>query len=170
MKGVGMYESLVDTAKEKGANDARTIATDKIVFDDRSYLKCRFGCNRWGKFWTCPPNLGMTPEAFMKAFSNYRHALVIQSSDPKASQEATLEVEKDAMLNHNMIYAFAMVLCVLCEECAFPEPCRYPHLSRPSMDAFGIDIPKTVEQLGFDVPFDKDGKLLPAWYSIVLLE
>ena len=28
------------------------------------------------------------------------------------------------MLDHGAMFAFALVLCVLCEECAYPEPCR----------------------------------------------
>ena len=38
------------------------------------------------------------------------------------------------------------------------------------MDAYGMDIGKTVEPLGFEVAFDPDGKLLPAWYSMVLID
>jgi len=38
------------------------------------------------------------------------------------------------------------------------------------MDACGIGIGKTVEPLGFKVEFDRDGKLLPFCYSMVLLD
>jgi hypothetical protein len=38
------------------------------------------------------------------------------------------------------------------------------------MDAYGIDIGKTVESIGFEVEFDPAGKLLPAWYSMVLVD
>jgi predicted metal-binding protein len=79
-------------------------------------------------------------------------------------------IEKEAMLTMGCSFAFAMVLCVECEECAYPDPCRYPHLARPSMDAYGIDIGKTLEPLNFKVEFDAEGKLLPAWYSMVLID
>jgi len=46
----------------------------------------------------------------------------------------------------------------------------YPHLARPSMDAYGIDIGKTVEPLGFKVECDPEGKFLPSCYSMVLLD
>ena len=49
-------------------------------------------------------------------------------------------------------------------------PILFPALARPSMDAYGVDIGKTVEPLGFDVQFDKDGNMLPAWYSLVLID
>ena len=73
------------------------------------------------------------------------------------------------MLAHGAHFAFAMVLCVKCDECAFPEPCRFPHLARPSMDAYGIDIGKTIDLFGFELKFDKEGKLIPAWWGGVLL-
>lgn len=164
------FDALAKKAVELGAADARLMPTDAIVFDPRSFLKCRFGCNRYGRFWTCPPNLHLSPERFMSAFERYRTALMIQSPDPEISQEVTLAIEKDAMLTEGCMFAFALVLCVQCESCAFPDPCNYPHLARPSMDAYGVDIGKTVEALGFQVTFDPDGKLLPAWYSMVLID
>ena len=56
------YDTLINRSLELGALEARLVPTNEIVFDDRSFLKCRFGCNRWGKYWTCPPNLELTPE------------------------------------------------------------------------------------------------------------
>jgi predicted metal-binding protein len=43
------YKALVDRAIELGATGAKMVPTDQVIFDPRSYLKCRFGCNRWGK-------------------------------------------------------------------------------------------------------------------------
>lgn len=166
----GFYDSLAKKALELGAIEARCFETGQIVFDPRSHLKCRFGCGRWGKYWTCPPHLVLSPERFKEAFDRFRTAMMIQTRDPKKGQEVALALEKEAMLSFGAIFAFALVLCVQCEECAYPEPCRSPHLARPAMDAFGVDIGKTIEPLGFFVEFDKEGKLLPAWYSMVLLD
>jgi predicted metal-binding protein len=164
------YQTLVDRSIELGAREAKLIDTDQIVFDPRSHLKCRFGCNRWGRFWTCPPHLELSQEMFMHAFQQYRKAIIIKTTDPKAGQEIAVAVEKEAMLSHGCQFSFAMALCVQCEECAYPKPCLYPHLARPTMDAYGVDIGKTLEPLGFKVEFDPAGKLLPAWYSLILVE
>ncbi|MEJ5378398.1 MAG: DUF2284 domain-containing protein [bacterium] len=164
------YESLVGKAIGLGASEAKLIDTAQVVFDPRSFLKCRFGCSRWGRYWTCPPHLGLSPEMFMDAFARYRKALVIKATDPKVGQDVALAIEKEAMLSFGAGFAFALALCVQCESCAYPEPCRFPHLARPSMDALGMDIAKTLEPLGFKVEFAPDGRLLPAWYVMVLLE
>ena len=164
------YDVLVKKALELGASEAKFIHTGHVIFDPRSFLKCRFGCARWGKYWTCPPNLSIGVSEFMEAYEKYNAAILLKCTDPKVSQKVSLEVEKEAMLSMGCSFAFALVLCVQCEECAFPEPCRFPHLARPSMDAYGIDIGMTVEPLGFKVEFDKEGKLLPSWYSMVLID
>jgi predicted metal-binding protein len=163
-------EDLVHEAVRLGATDAKLLKREDIVFDPRSFLKCRFGCNRWGKYWTCQPNIGITPDQFQAALERYRTAIAIQSTDPRISQEVTLAIEKKAMLEYGALYSFALVLCVMCEKCAFPDPCRFPHLARPAMDGLGVDIMKTLEPLGFKVAFDAQGALLPAWYSMVLLD
>jgi predicted metal-binding protein len=164
------YEALEKTALELGAAEAKIMDTKDVVFDARSHLKCRFGCNRWGKYWTCPPNLSISQETFMEGFKKYHKAIIIKTADPKKGQDVALGIEKEAMLRHGCGFAFALALCVQCDECSYPDPCRFPHLARPSMDTYGMDIGMTLEPLGFKVEFDKDGKLLPAWYSMVLLD
>ena len=161
--------ALIEKALELGALEAKMIDTEMIVFDPRSFLKCRFGCNRWGRYWTCPPNLDISAEQFQEAFGKYSKAIIIKTDDARKGQDITLKIEKEAMLVHGFMHAFGMVLCVLCDECAHPEPCRFPHLARPSMDAYGIDIGATVETVGMKVEFDEKGGLLPCWYSMVLL-
>ncbi len=169
-KKPGSLQPLLTKARKMGAVEARLMPTDQVVFDPRSHLKCRFGCGRWGKYWTCPPHLSLTQDTFEQAFGRYRRALMIKTSDPRSGQEIALAVEKEAMLHFGCSFALALALCVQCEECAYPEPCRYPHLARPAMDAFGVDVGRTLESLGFAVEFDKKGKLLPAWYTMVLLD
>ena len=120
------YQYLVKKALDLGALDARLIDTQSIVFDHRSFLKCRFGCNRWGRYWTCPPHMSISPETFMEAYAKYSKALIIQTADPQKGQDVTLAIEKEAMLTGNSPFAFAMVLCVQCETCAYPEPCLSP--------------------------------------------
>jgi predicted metal-binding protein len=164
------YESLIQKAMDLGAKEARLINTADVAFDPRSHLKCRFGCQRWGKYWTCPPHLDITTESFMEAYRNYRKAIVIRTLDPKTGQDVALGIEKEAMLHQGCSFALALALCVACETCAYPDPCRFPHLARPAMDAYGVDIGKTLEPLGFKVEFDDKGKLLSAWYSMVLVD
>ncbi len=61
-------KTLIDRSTEPGALEARPGPTKEIVFDDFSFLKCRFDHNRWGRRWTCHSNLTLPPECFMDAF------------------------------------------------------------------------------------------------------
>jgi len=164
------FQTLIDKCIQLGAEDAKLIDTNEVVFDPRSLLKCRFGCQRWGKYWTCPPHMSFSLEMFMESFEKYSVALVIKTADQKLGQDVSVAIEKEAFLSHGAAFAFALALCVKCDECAYPDPCLYPDLARPSMDAYGVDIGKTLEPLNFNIEFSKDGELLPAWYSMVLLD
>jgi predicted metal-binding protein len=92
------YETLMDKAIQLGATGAKLIQTYQVIFDPRSYLKCRFGCNRWGQYWTCPPNLDISPKDFQTAYDRYQSAIVIRTSDPKVGQEVTLAIEKAQLI------------------------------------------------------------------------
>ena len=100
------FDGLVDKAMELGASEAKLVETGQIVFDPRSDLKCRFGCNRWGRYWTCPPNLSISPQSFMEAFERYKIAIIIKTTDPKVGQAVTLAIEKEAMLTLGCSFAF----------------------------------------------------------------
>jgi predicted metal-binding protein len=54
------FQFLVKLALEKGAADAKIIPTNKVVVEDRVVLKCKVGCNHYGKTLACPP---YTPSA-----------------------------------------------------------------------------------------------------------
>jgi predicted metal-binding protein len=164
------FSGLVEKARELGALDAKIVKVSDLVFDPRSTLKCRFGCDRYGHFWTCPPHVNITDEQFRSALDKYSLALIIKTEEPHIGQEVTVALEKAAMLDHGAMFAFGLALCVWCEECAYPDPCRFPGMARPTMDCFGVDVEKTVTPLGMSVEFDKQGKLLPSWYCMVLLD
>ena len=123
-----------------------------------------------GQILDLPSQYQYFPEMFMEGFSLYKETLFIKTADPKEGQDIAVAIEKEAMLSFGCSFAFAMAMCVQCEECAYPEPCRYPHLARPSMDGYGVDIGKTIEPLGFKVEFDEKGEFIPAWYSMILLD
>lgn len=64
-------------AFDLGASDAKVIPANKIVIEDRVVLKCKVGCNNYGKTLVCPP---YTPSAeeFRKIVSEYNYALFMK--------------------------------------------------------------------------------------------
>lgn len=75
--GAEKFQFLVKSALEKGASDAKIIPTNKVIIEDRVVLKCKVGCNNYGKTLACPP---YTPSAeeFRKIVSEYSYALFMK--------------------------------------------------------------------------------------------
>jgi predicted metal-binding protein len=71
------YQFLTKLALEKGAADAKIISADKVVVEDRVVLKCKLGCNHYGKTLACPP---YTPSAkeFRKIVAEYKYAMFMK--------------------------------------------------------------------------------------------
>jgi len=82
------FQFLVKLALENGATDAKIIPTSKVVVEDRVVLKCKVGCNHYGKTLACPP---YTPSAeeFRKIVSEYSYAMFMKY---KSIAEASPEV------------------------------------------------------------------------------
>ncbi len=85
--GAEKFQFLVKLALEKGAADAKIIPTDKVIVEDRVVLKCKVGCNHYGKTLACPP---YTPSAeeFRKIVSEYSYAMFMKfTSNAQAEPE-----------------------------------------------------------------------------------
>lgn len=81
---------LTDLALELGATQAKIVPAKEIVVENRVVLKCRIGCNKYGKTLMCPP-YAPDVEEFRKILNEYSYALVFKI---KSQAEATPEVAK----------------------------------------------------------------------------
>ncbi len=66
---------MEEKAKELGANEAILIPATSIVVENRTVLKCIFGCNGWGSR-VCPPFIP-TVEEFREMLKEYQWALLV---------------------------------------------------------------------------------------------
>jgi predicted metal-binding protein len=77
---------LKEKAEELGANEATLISAKDIVVENRTILKCIFGCNGWGSR-VCPPFIP-TVEEFREMLKEYQQVLLIDwKSENKLSKE-----------------------------------------------------------------------------------
>ncbi len=93
--GAKKFDFLVKLALESGAVDAKIIPTTKVVVEDRVVLKCKVGCNHYGKTLACPPYTP-TAEQFRKIVSEYSYAMFM-----KFTTNATADSE---VYKHLMTY------------------------------------------------------------------
>ncbi len=163
-------EKYVKMALGMGAEDSKVISVNDLVFDPRTLLKCMYGCDDWGKNWTCPSTpKALRPWEAEKILKKYTWGILVHTKDPKLAQEISFEVEMKAFFDGYPL-AFSMFDCYLCETCVFPDPCRFPEKARPSMQALGIDVFSTVKKQGLPIEPLKTKGEKPNYYALVLIE
>jgi predicted metal-binding protein len=88
--GVEKFQFLVKLALENGAADAKVISIDKVIVENRVVLKCKVGCNHYGKTLACPP---YTPSAeeFRKIVSEYSYAMFMKFTSKAQAEPEVLE-------------------------------------------------------------------------------
>ncbi len=84
------FDFIRKRALELGASDAKIIAASDVVIEDRVVLKCKVGCNNYGKTLMCPPHTP-TAEEFRKIVDEYHVALFMKFT---SRAEADVELQK----------------------------------------------------------------------------
>jgi predicted metal-binding protein len=166
-------------AIESGASQAVVLPASAVEVDERVRLKCLVPrCLRAGETPNCPPN-APDLDLVRRAFARYSWAILfkcdvgpLEDYAPKRGQTAE---EKRRVLSYHrpssdVVYAlegqaykdgyhlamgFGGGSCkdYLCQGnlCQFLDSgrCRFPHRSRPAMEAMGIDVLGLVEKVGW---------------------
>ncbi len=130
-------------------------------------------CGAYGRNWMCPPAAGPYEELQAKA-SGYSRALVFQTVH-RISGSADFKGMMTSMKVHEEIvsevaHQFAEVTglrdflplgagsCRVCEECAYVsgEPCRFPEKALASLESYGIDVARLVQDCGIPYRYGKE--------------
>lgn len=177
----GKYEDIVEKASETGLK-VYFLDAKEIPVENRTALKCAYGCKSYGKSLSCPPHV-MSIEEFRKVISEYSSALLLVdehdtanvpdileawSKFRKCSFQKMFELEQEAFRKG---FTFAHLLrpaaCNECEVCNL-KSCVNPERRRFPPEAVGINLQKTMENSGQALEFCKPGKIL--CIGILLLE
>ncbi len=166
-----------DKALELGAVRAAVIRADTIPVDERVTLKCQIPrCFGYGASAHCPPNT-LKPAELAGLLKKYQWAVFFNIDAPAeviVRNKATIKERIAAYLNvfkivgalesqafydgHYLAFGFGAGSCrhSFCsreETCAAMEgkKCRFALISRPSMEAVGIDVYALAASLGWDI-------------------
>lgn len=185
----GISSDLVQRLLGKGEGYGLTavfpFSVDKIVVAEWVHLKCRYGCNRYGTNWCCPPATP-SPERARAVLKEYETALLLVGSKScsdfylnngkkRVSQvrcwKGTVSLERMLFLE-GYYKAFSLVgeCCALCKKCVYPEDCRFPQEKRPSVESFSIDVIGTLRNLGTTSKIATNTYETFSYYAIILLE
>ena len=161
----------MEMANEYGMLNARLITPGDIVFDIRAILKCRWGCeNFFRKDIRCHTRDTSFDER-VAMINKYSHILLLHSNSARSISIAALKIERAAFLD-GCYFAFALRYCNICEVCSvnLGEECKNPDQLRPCDQSFGIDVYKTVRQLGLPCEVLRDRNSEQNRYGFVLID
>ena len=160
-----IFKKLTDAALGMGAFKASVISTCNIVTDHIFRDICLSNsCGMCGKCYMCPPDVGDI-EVLIAEIKNYDYALVYQtvneledSFDIEGMREAKKRfypisqglkgVFVDAGIGQ--VLHLGAGGCGVCSKCAKQtgEPCRFPELAMPSLEAYGINVSELAKSAG----------------------
>ncbi|MFA6923661.1 MAG: DUF2284 domain-containing protein [Bacteroidales bacterium] len=139
---------------------------DKIAFEERVKLKC-FHCKRYSVNWTCPPkiigvdykkilseydNLAIIAKSF--EYNNLTNLNALRFKSTNELHKEMLEIEKILFgKNEIMAQSFIGGSCKLCKNGCGKEKCNNPEKARIPIEALGINVIKTLENIGIKVVF-----------------
>jgi len=175
MKRLAKY---IKMAIQIGAAEAKLIDTKYIVTGNWVRIKCQYGCDCYGRRLTCPP-FSPTPEYTKKMIGQYKKALILtyyakpgeERAKRRKMHKAVAELEREIFLD-GYYKAFSMVAgpCRFCVPCDVNNPCKFPELARPAMEACGIDVYKTARNVGIKMAVVKSTKDISKYCCLILIE
>lgn len=164
--------------KYKIENFTADISVDDYISGFRDaprFLELCMQCTNYGNNWGCPP-FDFDTEACLRQYSHaHLMATKITPEDKNIPIEETqklilperIRIERELLEMERKLggRSFAYVgKCLYCSdgECSRTcgKPCLHPDKVRPSLEAFGFDISKTLSELfGITLLWGKDGNL-----------
>jgi predicted metal-binding protein len=164
-------EKYIDLAKELKMVTAKIISPQDIFFDIRAILKCRWGCEDFFENNIRCDTRNTTFQERVGIVKRYNHILLVHSHDARELSVAVLEIERKAFLD-GYHFAFAIRTCNLCKVCVVQQgnPCPTPDKVRPCDQSFGIDVYKTVRNLGLPCEVLQNKNDIQNRYGFVLLD
>lgn len=162
-----MFTTLEAECVKLGAFRSKVIDCERVIFHPDFRKMCeQNSCGKYGKCYTCPPDIGDIEDLIAEA-KRYRYALVYQTVSP-LEDSFDIEGMMDAEKKHHRLgldirHIFSRPdltdalhlnagACGVCDVCAKEtgEPCRFPALATSSLEAYGIyvsELAKVAEML-----------------------
>jgi len=164
-------EKYIHLAKRLKMIDAMIISPQEIFFDIRAILKCRWGCEDFFQKSIKCHTRDTTYQERVEMVKTYNHILLVHSHDAEELSRAVIEIERTVFLD-GYYFAFAIRYCNLCKVCAFQQAnlCPFPDKVRPCDQSFGIDVYKTVRNLGLPCEVLQNKNDIQNRYGFVLID
>ena len=165
------FEKYVELSKSLDVVNAKIISSQDICFDIRALLKCRWGCEDFFQSTIRCGTRDTTYQERVEMVRSYKNVLLAHGHDARQLSIAVLEIERAAFLDGYYL-AFAIRTCNLCGVCEVQKgrSCPTPFRVRPCDQSFGIDVYRTVRNLGLPCDTLQDKDDTQNRYGFVLLD
>src|SRR5574340_54223 len=129
-----LCNDLIKKAIELGCERAVLISTKTIAVAQWVQLKCKYGCDEYGKKLTCPPHAPSYKE-MKNILKEYTKALLLHCHLSWKMRYITAEIEKAAFsMGFYKTFGLGAGPCKLCENCETASTCVRTAEARPSME------------------------------------
>ena len=174
------YDKYLKLALKPPVKEVRIIDVRQVVVSHWVRLKCQYGCGAYNTRLTCPP-FSPTPEETTKMLSEYSWGLLytfnfqgsieLERKQRRKMRKFAANLERRMFLD-GFYKAFALTAgpCNLCKKCDTSSPCKYPEYARPSMEACGIDVYKTLENVGLKIEVVRSLDDICSFCHLILIE
>ncbi|MBL7130787.1 MAG: DUF2284 domain-containing protein [Candidatus Omnitrophica bacterium] len=163
---------LCKKALKLGAKGCKIIKASTVKTGAWVRNKCQYGCPGFGERLTCPP-YSPTPVQTQRVLDCFKQAILVHCDEETEADisEIVFKIEKEAFLS-GFYKAFAMGAgpCRYCPRCNIKATCKQPYKARPSMEASGIDVYKTVRNNGYEIEVLRTTNCEGNYFGLVLIE
>jgi len=178
---MGSKESISNILSEIGFTDYKWINPKQIILAQWVRIKCEFGCSDYG-LGTCPPNTPSVAEC-RNFFNEYTNGIIIRltkmadknnypSDWSKEMTTKLLELERQVfLLGNQKAFLLNQTCCSICKECiGNRHDCKDKVKSRPSPEAFAVDVYQTVRNCGMEINVVSDNHSEMNRIAILLID
>ena len=163
-------DRCVEAARELGFETVAVLDMSTLKSKNEVREMCIVNkCASYGKKWGCPPGCG-TIEQCQQMMERYTMGILIQTVgqledswdfDGIAQTAATHKTRFNGLCGimrqwESRILPMSAGGCDLCEECAYPEPCRNPENISYSVSAFGLLVNEVCKDNGVTYYYGSD--------------
>ena len=180
-----IFADLANFGRKYNIHEIIPLNTSDIRVAPWVRLKCKYGCNKYGKSWCCPPETP-TPEKMQDILKEYQKALLLCGSlrngdfykENQKKRRIQVNTWKGTVALERRLFlagyykAFSLVseTCALCKTCRYPAECKFPTDRRPSVESCSIDIFQTLKNINKQFQIAQNVTAEYNCYSIILLE
>ena len=145
-------KDLIADALYLGCLQAKIVLTKTIALGSWTQLQCQFGCLHYGNTLTCPPCSPSMTE-MSEVLMEYEKALLVEVEDTVDTNDIIVQLEtRFKKRGFYKAFAISATACTLCTPCTTESNCKYPEKARPTFQAYGIDLRKTLLKNGWNLP------------------